>query len=277
MDSKVLTEDIIPNLKAKVDSARKIAYYHIQFQNISDSPSSSDIVYSTLAEQVQQGYQIVFLVTRTDSTTSITNETWFMQRYYNVYNSAPFNGIILEMTCSGVDTFKFPEVAPLDILASYIVKVSSDDSSLSVSKYTAATTDLSNVEIGSVTHPLLAADAVQSDNIDYSSLLRFPMSTNTVLADIGEIATTRYYDVPATGFLMGIADVADPGNTAYVTTGSGPDGVIAGVNAKQAGTGTLSVGFSVPVCQGQTIAFVIGGGCKLRNLKIKKPYWAAVS
>lgn len=169
MDSKVLTEDIIPNLKAKVDSTRKIAYYHIQFQNISDSPSSSDIVYSTLAEQVQQGYQIVFLVTRTDSTTSITNETWFMQRYYNVYNSAPFNGIILEMACSGVDTFEFPEVAPLDVIASYIVKVSSDDSSLSVSKYAAATTDLSNVEIGSVTNRLLDTNAVQANNIDWST------------------------------------------------------------------------------------------------------------
>lgn len=170
MDSKVLTEDIIPNLKAKVDSARKIAYYHIQFQGVSGSPSSSDIVYSTLAEQVQQGYQIVFLVTRTDSTTSITNETWFMQRYYNVYNSAPFNGIILEMACSGADTFRFPEVAPLDVIASYIVKVSSDDSSLSVSKYAAATTDLSNVENGSVTNRLLDNKAVQADNIDWANI-----------------------------------------------------------------------------------------------------------
>lgn len=170
MDSKVLTEDIIPNLKAKVDSVRKIAYYHIQFENISDSPSSSDIVYSTLAEQVQQGYQIVFLVTRTDSTTSINNETWFMQRYYNVYNSAPFNGIILEMTCSGVDTFRFPEAAPLNVIASYIVKVSSDDSSLSVSKYTAATTDLSNVQVGSVTNRLLDNKAVQDHNIDWAKI-----------------------------------------------------------------------------------------------------------
>lgn len=166
MDSKVLTEDIIPNLKAKVDSARKVAYYHIQFQNISDSPSSSDIVYSTLAEQVQQGYQIVFLVTRTDSTTSITNETWFIQRYYIVYNSAPFNGIILEMTCSGVDTFRFPEAAPLNVIASYIVKVSSDDSSLSVSKYTVATTGLSTTQMNSATNRISDSSAVQADNIN---------------------------------------------------------------------------------------------------------------
>lgn len=130
---------------------------------------------------------------------------------------------------------------------------------------------------GAIGSTELASGAVQSQNVDYASLLRFPVASTDVLTDIGNITSTQYYTVPNTGFLCGKACAIAPGTKVYVTVNSDESGAIAGILYKGPEVNNIQVGFSVPVRKGDTIAFVMEGGCQLQGLRIRGIRWVAVS
>ena len=173
-------------------------------------------------------------------------------------------------------TLPYPDMVfvPLDILTAEEQNQLVGNIEFLANQFPLAASNIANGAIGSAQ---LAAGAVKSQNVDYASLLRFPVASTDVLTEIGTIASTQYYSVPNTGFLCGKACAMAPGQKVYVTVNSDESGAIAGILYKGPEMNNLQGGYSVPVRKGDTIAFVMEKGCQLQGLRIRGIRWAAVS
>lgn len=173
-------------------------------------------------------------------------------------------------------TLPYPDMVfvPLDILTAEEQNQLVGNIEFLANQFPLAASNIANGAIGS---DQLADEAVTADKIDYASLLRFPVASTDVLTEIGNITSTQYYTVPNTGFLCGKACAIAPGEKVYVTVNSDESGAIAGILYKGPEVNNIQVGFSVPVRKGDTIAFVMEGGCQLQGLRIRGIRWAAVS
>lgn len=184
MDSKVLTEDIIPNLKAKVDAKQTVVPIMANLGEIytGTTPLSTPLDYAQVLSAVQAYAQIV-LVDNGTSTTVGTPEYIEITRAYVGKRST----VVLEFSISN----GFVDGSSTGLYGvTYSLIVSS--SSTVVNRIESATTDLSNVQSGSVTHPLLAADVVQADNINWATIMGgtvytpVDQSTNTLPLPVGD-------------------------------------------------------------------------------------------
>lgn len=162
MDSKVLTEDIIPNLKAKVDAKQTVVPIMANLGEIytGTTPLSTPLDYAQVLSAVQANAQIV-LVDNGASTTVGTPEYIEITRAY----VGKLSTVVLEFSISN----GFADGSSTGLCGvTYSLIVSS--SSTVVNRIESATTNLSNVPSGSVAHPLLATNAVQADNINWSTI-----------------------------------------------------------------------------------------------------------
>lgn len=216
MDSKILTEDIIPNLKAKIDDKQTVVPIMANLGEIytGTTPLSSPLDYTKVLVAVQANAQIV-LVDNGASITVGTPEYIEITRAYVGKQST----VVLEFSVSNgfVDG---PSASLYGVTYSLIVS----STSTVLNRIASANDQLLNVKSGSVTNSLLATNAVEDDNINWATIMGgtvytpVDQSTNTLSLPVGDYVHDirlyfEYTSVSTNGAVMILNQTALSGTT----------------------------------------------------------------